>query len=265
MSFPAQVGEQPRVRPALVTIAVWLLFLAAALQFIALVVQVSQVGTIADTYEAAYRGTGGEETMRTGAIVGSIGGAALGALFGIAYLILAIFNNRGKNPARITTWVLAGIGLCCGAVGVIGSAASSSFNFGNSDSNMPDPADVQRQLSDALPSWFRPLTITLGVITLLALLAVIILLALPPANEFFRKPQPAWQPPAYPQAGGYPQPGGYPAPGTYYPPPAQPPAPGIPPAPPPPAGQPPAAPPPGGPAGAGPESSGPPPPGGPPA
>jgi uncharacterized membrane protein len=272
VSAPGQVGEQPRTRPTVVTVAVWLLFLAAALQFIALVVEVSQVGTIADTYEAAYRGTGDEDAMRTGAIAGSIGGAAVGALFGIAYLVLAIFNGRGKNPARITTWVLAGLGVCCGTIGLIGSAASSSFNFGSGDGNGPDPADVRRQLDEALPSWYSPVVITLGVIALLALLAVIILLALPPANEFFRKPQAVWQPPAYPQAGGYPQPGGYPAPGTYYPPPASPPAPGIPPAPPPPgappsAAQPPAAPPPGAqpPAGGPPEGSGPPPPGGPPA
>lgn len=210
------------------TVAVWLLFLVAALQLISLVVELSQVGTIADTYEAAYRGTGDEDAMRTGAVIGSVGGAALGALFGIAYLVLAIFNARGKNAARITTWVFAGLGVCCGTLGVIGSAVSS-FNFGGSTDNGPDPDDVRRQLEDALPSWYTPVVITLAVLALLSLLAVIVLLALPPANEFFRKPEQVWQPPTYPQAGGYPQPGGYPAPGSYYPPPAAPPAPGIPP------------------------------------
>lgn len=228
----------------MVTVAVWLLFAVAALQLISVVLDLSQAGTIADATEAAYRGTGDEEARRTGVIIGTVAGAVIGAVLAIAYIVLAFFNNRGKNPARITTWVLAGLGVCCGTIGVIAGAASSSFNFGGSDDG-PDPADVQRQVNDALPSWYNPIAITLGVLVLLALLAVIILLALPPANEFFRKPQQVWQPPAYPQAGGYPQPGGYPAPGSYYPPPAQPPAPGIPPAPPPPGGQP-APPPPGG-------------------
>jgi hypothetical protein len=280
VSSPAQVGEQPRTRPTVVTVAVWLLFLVAALQLISVVIELSQAGTIADATEAAYRGTGDEDTMRTGAIVGAVAGAAVSAVLAIAYLVLAIFNNRGKNPARITTWVLAGLGVCCGTIGVVVGAASGTFNVGGGDNNGPDPADVRRQVNDALPSWYSPLTIALGVIVLLALLAVIILLALPPANEFFRKPQPVWQPPAYPQAGGYPQPGGYPAPGTFYPPPAAPPAPGIPPPPPPPGApqpsgwqQPPSAQPPAGQAptaqppeaGGPPEGSGPPAPGGPPA
>jgi hypothetical protein len=264
-----------------VTVAGYLLYLVAALQLIALVVQVSQVGTIADATENAYRGTDAENTARVSTIVGTLVAAIIGGLFAIAYIVLAIFNNRGKNASRIVTWVLGGIGVCCGALGLVGAAASNSFNFNRSDRNLPDPADVQRQINDALPSWYRPVTITLGVVALLAVLAVIILLALPPSNEFFRKPQQVWQPPEYPQGGGYPppggyqQPGGYPTPGSYYPPPTPPPAPGIPPAPPPPGaapqGPPPGAAPQGGmppqgemPPGA-PSSGGPPPPGGPPA
>jgi uncharacterized membrane protein len=247
---PSQVA--PRARPTTVTVAGWLLFVAAALQIIAVVVQLSQLGTVADATEQAYQGTGDEDTARFSTILGTTIAVILGALFAIAYVVLAIFNNRGKNPARITTWVIGGIGLCCGTLGVIGSAVSGSLNFQSTDDG-PDPAEVQRQVDAALPGWYNPIFLTLGVIGLLGLLAAIILLALPPSNDFFRKPQEVWQPP---QAGGFPQAGGYSAPGSSYPPPVAPPSPGIPPAsgttppgaaPPPPGQTPPGSPPPGGP------------------
>lgn len=228
MSSSAQLGAQPRTRPTVVTVAVWLLYLAAALQLISLVVDLSQLSTIADTYEDAYRGTGDEDAMRTGAIFSTSAGAVIGGLFGIAFILLGIFTGRGKNPARITTWVIAGLGVCCGTLGVIANAVSGSLNLGSSDTG-PSPEELRERLDAALPSWYNPVVLTLAVLVLLSLLTVIILLALPPSNEFFRKPEAVWQPPTYPQAGGYPQPGDYPAPGSSYPPPAAPPAPGIPP------------------------------------
>ncbi len=248
MSDPVHIVEPPRTRPGVVSAAVSLLYLLAALEIISLVVQLSQIGTISDVYADAYRGTTveGSEGLFT---AGSVVGAGLGAVFAIGYLLLAVFDGRGKNGARITTWVIAGLAACCGVFGLLGNAASSALtaNVDSSDASLPDPQDIQRQLEAALPSWYQPATLTLGVITLLAVIAVIILLALPPSNEFFRKPQPVWQPP-YPGT-----PGGYVQPGAYYPaPPAPPyaspappyaqPAPTVPPAPPAPPYAPPAAP-----------------------
>jgi hypothetical protein len=88
---------------------------------------------------------------------------------------------------------------------------------GGGGANMPDPQELQRRLGEELPSWYTPLVTTAAILTVLALLGAIILLALPPSNEFFRRPQPTWEPPvpgypAYPPAPGTaPQP---PAPGT---------------------------------------------------
>lgn len=228
MSVPVHAVEPPRQRPTVVTLAVWLLYLVAALQIVSLFVGLSEIGTIGDVYEDAYRGTEVEDVMRVTIVVATLGMSVLGALLAIAYVVLGLFTSRGKNPARITTWVLAGFWACCSAYGLIGNAASSTLDVSVSDSgDLPDPAVVQEQLEAALPSWYQPVSLALGVITLLALVAVIILLALPPANDFFRKPQPVWQPPSYP-------PGGYPPPGTYYPPPGtQPPPPGMQPPPPP--------------------------------
>jgi hypothetical protein len=276
VSLPEQAAEPPRTRPTIVSVAGWLLLGVGVLQLISMIVGLSQLGTIADVYENAYRGTDQEDGARVGAVGGTLVGSILGGLLGIAYIVLTFFNNRGKNPARITTWVLAGIGACCGVAG-LASSAVGSLGMPSGD-DLPDPDEVQRQLNDALPSWYTPVLLTTSLVALLGLLAVIVLLALPPANEFFRKPQQVWQPSTYPQAGGYPQPG------SYYPPPAgqsppggapPPPAPGGPPPPPPPpsapggqppGGQPPTGQPPAGqpPAGGQPEG-GPPAPGGPPA
>jgi hypothetical protein len=173
--------------------------------------------------------------------------SVVGLLFAIAFVVLAIFNNRGKNASRIVTWVLGGISLCCSGVSLAGSAFSSSMNFDSGDSDVPDASEIQRRLEDALPGWYMPVTITIAVISLLALLVALILLALPPSNAFFRKPAPVWEPPVpgaaypgYPPVTQAPAPGAPPAPGTASPygpgpeptPPATPDAPPPPPQPP---------------------------------
>lgn len=206
-------------RPGSVTISSYLLYLYAALGLIGVIVGLSVIGTTSDVYREAYEGTSAEgaEAFVT---VTSVVVAVIGLLFAIAFVVLAIFNNRGKNASRIVTWVLGGISLCCSGVSLAGSAFSNSMNFDSGQNDVPDASEIQRRLEDALPSWYTPVTITLAVLSLLALLIALILLALPPSNEFFRKPAPAWEPPV---------PGGaYPAYPTY---PATPSAPGVPPAP----------------------------------
>jgi hypothetical protein len=207
-------------RPGTVTISSYLLYLYAALGVIGVILGLSVIGKTADVYREAYRGTSAEGTegfvTATSIIV-----AVIGLLFAIAFVILAIFNNRGKNPSRIVTWVLGGISLCCSGISLAGSALSGSMNFDSGQNDVPDAAEIQRRLEDALPSWYTPLSIAITVLSLLALLAALILLALPPSNEFFRKPAPVWEPPvpgaaypAYPQVPSAPQSGTPPPTGT---------------------------------------------------
>jgi hypothetical protein len=59
-------------------------------------------------------------------------------------------------------------------------------------------------LEEALPDWLTPLSVAGTAISVLALLAALILLALPASNDFFRRqppqpPQPVEPPPPYPQ------------------------------------------------------------------
>jgi hypothetical protein len=225
-------------RPSTVTISSYLLYLYAALGLIGVVIGLSVIGTTSDVYREAYEGTSAEGAEAFVTVTSIIVGV-VGLIFAIAFVVLAIFNNRGKNASRIVTWVLGGISLCCSGVSLAGSALSGSMNLDSGQNDVPDSAEIQRRLEDALPGWYTPVSITIAVISLLALLMALILLALPPSNEFFRKPAPAWEPPV--PGAAYPA---YPA----YPPATAAPAPGVPPAPgtvaaPPPAAPPPAAPP----------------------
>jgi hypothetical protein len=200
------------VRPSSVTISSYLLYLYAVLGLIYVVAQLSVIGTTNDVYKKAYEGTSAEGT-ETVITVTSVVVSVIGLLFAAGFVVLAVLNNRGKNPSRIVTWVLGGISLCCSGLALITMAVGNSINV-STESDVPDPADVQRQLEDALPSWYLPVTITLTVLSLLALLVALILLALPPSNEFFRKPAPAWEPPvpgaAYPAYPQVPPPGSSP-------------------------------------------------------
>ncbi|MBB4958779.1 hypothetical protein [Micromonospora polyrhachis] len=241
-----------RQRPGVVTISSYLLYLVAGLQVLGLIMALAVLGTLTDIYEEAYAGTDMADVGATAATIGVIGGAIFGLLVAIGLVVLAIFNSKGKNPSRIVTWVLGGIFACCSGFGLLGTAASDALttNTGGTTTG-PDPAEIQRMVDEGLPGWYNPLTLTITVITLIALLVALILLALPAANEFFRKPDvPGWEPPlpggtypGYPQS--YPQyPASGPASGPSGPvdpsyPPSSPPYPGNPPSSPPGPGNPP--------------------------
>ncbi|TDB73716.1 hypothetical protein [Micromonospora sp. KC723] len=225
-----------RARPAVVTISSYLLILFALLQVISLIIALATAGTIRDVLDDAYRGTAanGAQEVATFAMAFMVGGAVLGLLLAIVLAVLGQFNNRGVNGTRIATWVLGGILFCCCGLNTAGGLANGIGTTGGpSGGDMPSGEEIARRLEEGLPSWYTPVTTLLAVLTLLSLLVALILLALPKANEFFRKPQPAWEPPApgaaypgyptgYPTTPGYPQ-SGYPtAPGQ----PGQPAAPG---------------------------------------
>jgi hypothetical protein len=202
-----------------VTVSTYLLWLTAAMSLISGALTVSTVGKMADVYSDLYQGTAMEGTE--GLVVGiTVFIVVLNLLFAAGLAILGIFNNRGRNGARITTWILGAISLCCSGTGLAGTAMTSSMNFDSSTTGTnagPSATEVEAALNGVLPSWYEPLSTVLTVISLLAILGAVILLALPASNAFFRKAQPAWDPnqqfpypgqPGYPQ-GGYP-PSGYP-------------------------------------------------------
>jgi len=189
-----------RPRPSSVTISSYLLYLTAFLFAVTAIVGLSTIGTVSDIYADAYAGTSIEGAE--GFVVGAgVFAAVVQLLIAVGLVVLAVLNNQGRNGARITTWVVAGIGLCCAGLN-LGGSATSGMNT-SSSGDLPDPKVVQDRLDAALPSWSEPLNLTLSVLAFLALLGAIILLALPASNQFFRKQQPAgWEPPV--PGAGYP-------------------------------------------------------------
>ncbi|MFG1649028.1 hypothetical protein ACGFIE_03810 [Micromonospora sp. NPDC049275] len=209
-----------RQRPSTVTISSYLLYLFLACQVISLIVTLSTIGKTRDVLRDAYSSstTDGADQVADFVFAFALGAGILVVLFSVVLAVLAMFNNRGSNGSRITTWIVGGIMVCCTGGTVLNGAGGGSFaTGGNSGGDMPSGDEVRRRLEEALPSWITPVSILLGVISLLALLAALILLALPKSNEFFRKPTAAWEPPTpgasypgYPQASGQP---GYPSTG----------------------------------------------------
>ncbi|MGK5680022.1 hypothetical protein [Actinoplanes sp. URMC 104] len=199
--------------------ATYLLYLVAAIQVINALITFAIAGDLTDAARDAYAGTDAEGAESFVSVV-FIGGAVINLLLGAGFAVLGFFDSRGKNPARIVTWVIGGISLCCFGASLGSTALVGAVDTGGTTTGGPTEAEVQRRLDDAMPGWFSSTTTTLSVLALLAILGTIILLALPAANEFFRKrTSAAWDPstPYPPYPGGYGPPSGgpgYGAPGA---------------------------------------------------
>lgn len=197
--FAVPPGPAERVRPATVTIASALLIVTAVVYVIGFIMSISIIGTMTEIFEEEFAGTEAEGAEGIAAGV-TMAFSAINLLIAIGLVVLAVLNNKGKNPARIVTWVVGGIGLCCAGFGLLGSGINSSFG-GSGD---VDQERIEQRLQDALPSWYEPLNLAILIISILALGAALLLLALPPSNQFFRKPEQPFEPPpppSYPQVG----------------------------------------------------------------
>jgi hypothetical protein len=211
----------PAARPATVTASAYLLYAAAALSLIGSLTTLSTIGKTSDVYKDAYEGTAAQGT-ESFVLAASVVGVVINILFVAGLAILAIFNSRGRQGSRVTTWALGGVVLCCSGLGLAGSAATNALGTSSSTGG-PSPREIQDRLDEVLPSWYRPVTITLSVLMVLALLAALILLALPASNTYFRaikamRQGGGWDPsmpyPVYPGQQPYP---GQPYPGQPYP------------------------------------------------
>ena len=141
-------------------------------------------GPDVDTEIAALSGT-------IGVVVGSVFYVLLAVGFGV----LGMFVSRGKNVARIVTWVVAGlVVLCCGCT-LLGTSFGTAMLSGFGDAASQDVLD---EIAAATPAWLSVSTIVVGLLILLALIAVIVLLTMPASNDYFRKEQEVWVPPTWP-------------------------------------------------------------------
>jgi hypothetical protein len=224
MSYPL-APTPPRPRPGIVTVAGYLLYLVAALLVISMIVSLATVSKALSYVRATYASDTNEHDLVTATKVGIGFSVVLDVVLIVLVVLLGLFNLRGRNGMRITTWVIAGLGVLCLGCGAFGNVTGSALPKSDGSSQ-----NTTVNIRDVVPGWAKATGITIDVISVLSLIAVIILLALPASNAFFRKtplamtgyPGGYGPVPGYPQAPGfgpnpgYPQTQGYPqgAPGS---------------------------------------------------
>jgi hypothetical protein len=203
MSSYATPAEQPaRKAPAVVVTAAIILVALGAIGLINAIVSLVSLESTVDRFRVL-AGEVGVSARRiddqvTQLRLQTILGAVIGLVIALALLALAYFLLKASNAARITTWVLCGIGAlcaCCGGAGLIFLENLDRVSVeGNRQAQ--EQVDLARAMADAIPGWQVGLGGTFVVLELLGYLAVAILLAMPAANAFFRKVAvPGWQPP----------------------------------------------------------------------
>jgi hypothetical protein len=198
---------EPQGRPATVTAAAYMLIGVAVLLVANAIISFATLSTVIDATKKAYAGIKNADQMTTAAQAAGVGFAIFYVVVAAGFVVLALFNMRGANPARIVTWVLGGLAVLCFGCGLAGTAASSALTTGSNQTvNGVDMAAAAKQVKDALPSWLQPTQLSIGIINLLLVILVIILLALPASNAFFRKnrggpgtPDPGFPTLPYPQ------------------------------------------------------------------
>ncbi|MEV0267269.1 hypothetical protein AB0H43_00645 [Hamadaea sp. NPDC050747] len=203
MSSYGPPAVQPvRKAPAVVVTAAIVLFVLGLLGLINGIVSLASLGSTVDRFRVLADGLGVSpqkiDDQITQLRVQTILGGVIGLLIALVLLALAYFLLKGSNAARITTWVLCGLGAlcsCCSGVGLIFLANLDRINV-EGDQQAQEQVDLARAMADAVPGWQVGFGGTAAVLQLLGYLAVAILLAMPAANAFFRKVIPGWQPPA---------------------------------------------------------------------
>ncbi|MEU6860063.1 hypothetical protein AB0B28_14465 [Glycomyces sp. NPDC046736] len=114
---------------------------------------------------------------------------------GVLVVLLALLVGAGKRPARIITWVVQPIVLICGGFLAYSQlfASAESIDAAIDASGGPDGIDTTALLdavNGAYPAWTAVISYGFIALGVLGSIAIIILLAVPSANAYFRKSAP---------------------------------------------------------------------------
>ena len=71
-------------------------------------------------------------------------------LIAVGFVVLGVLVGKGKQPARVVTWVIAGLGVLCLGCGVVGSAISDSLSGMGGDAESQELID---RITAATPGW----------------------------------------------------------------------------------------------------------------
>ena len=140
--------------PAPVLNAVRAIFVSVALSLIGVVVTLTSQDSIRATLEKSSP-TYSQATIDTAMTFTIVVAVGFGILFNVLWVLLALQLRKGKNWARIVTFVFLGLGLLFGLIGLAQPAAA--------------------------------ITRGLGLISLVLEVVIIVLLAQRPAAEYFKR------------------------------------------------------------------------------
>ncbi|GHJ48270.1 hypothetical protein Cs7R123_56120 [Catellatospora sp. TT07R-123] len=233
-----RVPADPDARPRSVSAAAWLLAGVGAAYLSDVVLLIAGAGSYPDRVAEAVRRAGVDaqvtaamRSLATGMAVMVIAVTLIAAV--VMFALAAAVRGRSRT-GRVLTWIAGGLALLCGvcAGGSSGTPAFSGIAYVNAWSNTASGVHrFAQRLPDGYPPYYKVAATVLGAFSLLALIAVTILLARRESGDWFRKPVPAATHPGYPAY--HPAPVA-PAPQAYVPPQAQTPPPAPAPAPEPP-------------------------------
>lgn len=147
--------KDPRTAPSTVRGAVWIMFALAAFGLISLIVVFADKDALRKAIRDAntsYDTQHIDTAVNTAVTIAVV----IGLVLLVLYVLLALQVRKGKNWARIVTWVLAGLG-------VLGGISTL--------------AQPQAALSKVVAG-----------VELVLYILLIVLLAMRPSNEYFRKP-----------------------------------------------------------------------------
>lgn len=189
-------------RPGVVSTAAFLQFGVAAFALITAVVTFIIGRSISDDLTRALVDAGAPSQSQAqdfaSVVVFTIGAAGFcGLIWPGAVALLGIWTLKGVNGVRITVWCLAGVAILCDGISVLasGMTTSQTLNLNNDTGDYKWAANVDIQ--KLMPEWYDAYGAAVNGIALLMYVGIVVLLALPKANEFFRRAPKFPQQPVY--------------------------------------------------------------------
>jgi hypothetical protein len=153
---PAEYGQQVPVGPApsSVMYAVRLMFVAAALGGVSLIVALSTKSTL--RADIAKKNPGFDSAKLNTAVNVAIGaGVVFGLVFIVLFVLLALQVRKGKNWARVVTWVITGLGIIS-ALASLGQTVAAASRVVGLFSGLLDIAIVVLLLQKPSNAFFKP-------------------------------------------------------------------------------------------------------------
>ncbi len=167
-------------RPAPVTAARWLLVVVGVLPMVSALLGVVLFDGVRRAYIAAYGGMHGDDEA-AGAV---IAGVVAAGLILVVCAVPALLLGRPRNWVRIVVWVLCVLGVCCLSPGVLGGGSVTSPRVISTGTTS---GEITARMAETMPGWYVPVTVLGAVASVLGVLAVGVLLALPASNAYFRR------------------------------------------------------------------------------